>query len=940
MRRTLILALCGFTATLLLLLNSQTFLLHVLSFVVAEFTEFRVELREPHINAFSGAFTASELQLFPDSGGPPLLSITELEGKIGSLDFFYGDLSNSSLSAKNIQLYIPENNSGSAPEPLEWIEYLSFLPHTLEADQIHLILEALKTWVFTLQNISGVRNANINYRLSAGSDYGGQKLEFAIELLTVFEKETLAGLRLQGEVNAAVSNDRLEFSGQLLGDEELFTYDLEVDSHTAHIERFLSAAGKNFDLQGTMRLTGRVEGNTRGFTVVDTSAELNNMPAYYFEAGGSFNYQFDGEGTLDLLAQGEMNSLERLIDWVDIDLTTLGTARANAKITGSLNEPVIEELALNTINSDGLAVELSGDLAWDGSNTLKDRLELKLSGPSLAVLEEWLGPVPYEPGAWQASAVLRTTAEGFSLNQIIVNAGDSERLRLHAEGRIGKILDLAGAGLTAIEEVDLSMSVHTDDVASLARLAGVELPEFQNTSGHWRIFGKGERLALSDGVLTVHDSDLDAQIFDVKATILPAENAPIRNISARVNLALSDTAALSQYFAREIPVLGSVSASGFLKQSGENFRLEKISAQLRGDNGMELSSRGEIGDLMKLEQVNLQNRFSEIDTGALLTWALPGFQHANELGHIAGEFLLVSKHEKLDLIELMLAEGPESSLELKIHGEVHDLLGLPSAELTAELAIDDPQLLAQFTGLELKPTRAKANINANQNHIEVAVEGDVGTTAVQLGSTLQIREGEVVALDVLVKSPHLQLRDFNLQSREDSSGERYMPAEELQEKITKGALERLVEFIPEYPTDIEIEIDQLSGDILNLNKIDVHLTGINGRHTLRKFSVSYDNTTAELRGVIDFNPTLPTFSLGGEFLAVDMNRLIKDLGIDSDIEGTLSVRTGLTATGLHSDELLHSLSGSLAFALEDAEIKGAAYDVLATDFLGWLYSGA
>ncbi|MEH6519507.1 MAG: AsmA-like C-terminal region-containing protein, partial [Halioglobus sp.] len=88
------------------------------------------------------------------------------------------------------------------------------------------------------------------------------------------------------------------------------------------------------------------------------------------------------------------------------------------------------------------------------------------------------------------------------------------------------------------------------------------------------------------------------------------------------------------------------------------------------------------------------------------------------------------------------------------------------------------------------------------------------------------------------------------------------------------------------------------------------------------------------------NPTPPIFSLGGEFMAVDMNQLITDLGIDSDIEGTLSVRSGLTATGLNSDELVHSLNGSFALALEDAEIKGAAYDVLATDFLGWLYSGA
>ncbi|MEH6581730.1 MAG: AsmA family protein, partial [Halioglobus sp.] len=925
MRRTLMLTLCGLMVTLVLLLNSQTFLLHALKFVMAEFTEFRIELREPRINVFSGVFAAEELQLYPESGGPPLLSITGLEGKIGSLDIFYRDLSSSSLHAKNIQLYIPENNSGSEPEPLEWLAYLAWLPQVLEVDQAHLILEALKTWVFKLQDIYGVRNVNISYRLTAASDYGAQGLEFTTELLTLIENGTLAGLGLQGKVSVPDSDDRLDFKGQVRGDKQLFTYDLDVDAHAAQIDRFLAVLDKEFNLHGALQLTGRVEGNTRGFTVVNTRAELNNMPAYFFEADGSFDYQFDGEGALNLRAQGEMNSLERLIDWVDIDLTTLGAARANALITGSLDEPVIEELTLNTVSSNGLQVGLSGDLALDGTNALKDRLALKLSGPSLAVLEKWLGPVPYEVGAWQASGVLRATAEGFALREIIVDAGDSDRLQLHAEGQIGEILDIAGAGLTAIEDVDLSMSVHTSDVASLASLAGIDIPEFQHTQGHWRISGKGERLNVMDGVITVRDSDLDARISDIKATILPAENAPISNISARVSLALSDTAALSQYFTDEIPVLGSVSASGVLKQSGDSFRLEQVTAELRSHSGMEISSRGEIGNLVKLEQIDLQNQFSGVDTRALLAWAFPSFQYGDVLGRIAGDFHLVSKHQQLEVIDLSLAEGPESSIELKVQGEIHDVLGLPSAELTADLGIDDPQLLARLTGLELKPTRATANINANQNHIEVAVEGKVGTTIVQLNGTLQLRESEVVALDVLVKSPHLRLRDFNLQSREDSTGELYMPAEELQEKISKGALERLVEFIPNYPTDIEIEIDQLSGDILKLDKIDLHLTGINRRHTLRKFNVSYDDTTAEIRGVIDLNPTPPIFSLGGEFLAVDMNQLITDLGIDSDIEGTLSVRSGLTATGLNSDELVHSLNGSFALALEDAEIKGAAY---------------
>ena len=37
---------------------------------------------------------------------------------------------------------------------------------------------------------------------------------------------------------------------------------------------------------------------------------------------------------------------------------------------------------------------------------------------------------------------------------------------------------------------------------------------------------------------------------------------------------------------------------------------------------------------------------------------------------------------------------------------------------------------------------------------------------------------------------------------------------------------------------------------------------------------------------------------------------------------------------------VQSLDGSVAIALEDTIIQGGAYDVLATDLLAWIYSGA
>jgi uncharacterized protein involved in outer membrane biogenesis len=92
--------------------------------------------------------------------------------------------------------------------------------------------------------------------------------------------------------------------------------------------------------------------------------------------------------------------------------------------------------------------------------------------------------------------------------------------------------------------------------------------------------------------------------------------------------------------------------------------------------------------------------------------------------------------------------------------------------------------------------------------------------------------------------------------------------------------------------------------------------------------------------VVDLNWRPPKISVGGRALSMPLNALAKDIGYQSDITGKLSVLTGITTAGTGTRALLRNLRGKLALALHDGKIAGAAYDVLATDFLAWIYSGA
>ncbi|MEQ8516785.1 MAG: AsmA-like C-terminal region-containing protein, partial [Chromatocurvus sp.] len=103
--------------------------------------------------------------------------------------------------------------------------------------------------------------------------------------------------------------------------------------------------------------------------------------------------------------------------------------------------------------------------------------------------------------------------------------------------------------------------------------------------------------------------------------------------------------------------------------------------------------------------------------------------------------------------------------------------------------------------------------------------------------------------------------------------------------------------------------------------------------------IAYAGGNAVFRGVADLASAQLGLSLAGSAEALPVTALAADLGYAGDIEGTLSVLGGLTAQGDSVDALVRSLSGRLAAAVAEGHIEGAAYDLLATDLLGWLLSG-
>jgi uncharacterized protein involved in outer membrane biogenesis len=252
--------------------------------------------------------------------------------------------------------------------------------------------------------------------------------------------------------------------------------------------------------------------------------------------------------------------------------------------------------------------------------------------------------------------------------------------------------------------------------------------------------------------------------------------------------------------------------------------------------------------------------------------------------------------------------------------------------------VRDTALLEVLTGLRVQPVKADITVATAPNRVDITASGHAGNTRVETGVQVGYGKAGISNLAASIFTPNLHLGDLGLQaSKED--GDQYAPGANINTEAKSG-IESLLDRSPRYPTDIQLKVDGITGRNTNIDSLDIHVTGEDNRYTLRRFSLTYDEGMAEIRGVIDLNPNPPVASLAGEALAIPLSTLSRDLGAPSDIRGRLTARGGITASGVDIPSLVASLDGSLAIALEDTVIQGAAYDVLATDFLAWIYSGA
>lgn len=924
----------------LALMRSESALLFLSHWAIDTFTELRLDLRKPVFRPLKGLVSASEIHLYPKKGdGPAFLSILDFQGDINAADLYGRTLAESALEANQVIIYISINDETSDPTPLDWLKYLRWLPEDLTIGRLHFISAARKTLVFPLKDLKGQRAQRQRFLASASAEYDGEPLAIELDLLADFEEEKAAGLTMNARFLAPGSDSSVTLEGGIRGTIDKFNYDLSLDADYHDISRVMRGFNKSNPLTGNLTVRAQMRGDTKGFVLSDAFLVLDNMPEYGIEAQGSLDYDINGDKNIFLTAAGELSSIETALDWLSIDLTPFGGAQGSATFVGTLEHPVIEHFILRSENEDGLTVNIQGRLDPQLDTTSENKVSIDIFAPALAALSHWTGDLPHEPGAFSASGVLLGSSAALRLENFVAELGSPEQVLFRIAGDASIRDRSAPEGFSPIENAQLRVSLFTPDSINLSSYHPAGVPSGFEVSGQVSLQGNGNELQITDGRVTARSSDIEASLEPQAGIIRLQESNPLSLFQGKLSAYLSDTSALSQHVKVPVPVLGELKGEASVIQHSDRTSLENITLSLAAD-GAALLASGAISNLGELDGVQLKSTFSGIDTKDLLLTAIQDLSYDGELGKLNGSFEISNSAARWKLKNFeMKSAKTDGPLEATLLADIEDITGIPSANMRFDYRLRDPSFLQALTGLRMNPGSGALQLKSGNG--TATIDGDVrfGETEISASAELIHSLKAIKQLSLIVESPLVHLQDIGLQATEKTE-QSYIPSQQLDELAPGQRFQNALKSTPEYDTDIAISLGGISGENTRMERFDLHFTGNERRYTLRRFSTAYDRSNTEIRGIIDLNTSPPFVSLAGEAVAIPMDTLTRDLGINFDISGIANIRGGLTSQGDSYQELFDTMDGSLAVSLEDAVIEGAAYDVLATDLLAWFYSGA
>ncbi|MFN2327722.1 MAG: AsmA-like C-terminal region-containing protein [Chromatocurvus sp.] len=934
-------------ASVAVLMLSDRAFFAVITRLVTVYTPYCITLDEPRINWFEGKLEINTLQVHhAGNEGAPMLGVDELSVSGAPTELLQLGISRADVTAGAVLVYVDATDTSEDPNPAEWLQYTAMFPRKLSVGTLHVVSKDQSVNIFPFSNLYGGWQDSSHFVASAGADYTGTPLIIALSAERRALSANSSSLAIHGAMKPQQGSSRIELDGELTATDEAITYRFDLHAEYERVQDFLNAIEDGaYPFEGTLMLDGTLAGDLDQYDLDVRQLALDNGEIYYFTASGSVRKTLESPAQLDVRARGRMASVDQLLDLVDIDIGNIGAATAELSLVGPLTDPVLDEFAIQTRNQRGLELSVTPHA---GTFTLQQQallpgqaLVVSMSAPGLTAVEPWLGAQPLDPGAWSLTLRVSQTDTAFQLSELALNLGDSALFKGSVSGSV-ESLRFTDAATPDISGIDLLFSGSTEDVPGLLRAFAPQmqaLPALNTAQVSGVLRGSSRELTLEKASINATGVDMIINARNLAATLRPLDTLQIVGADAQIALSLPSLASLDgMELPEQIKFVDSLTFDAKASYSGAVLSLDNVISSANALTGS-VHARGRIDDALNGKDLALDIALQDIpltelaaalqpqDTSAAMA-SLPG--RLSGIAHLNGDVSALA----IEKIDLSLQADEAAGATLQGTASVTD--GIPRAQVEMAYRLDDRELIATLLGHPLAPGSGTVVLDYQPQRVVVVVHSLMGDSDISVVLNATRDKEDITRLDVDLNVPRLYLPDLigipqaeGLRDVESGEGGSEQTAESLTWRDS----------LPTYPLRVQANIGEIVGDNTAMDGFTFTLSGADRRYILEQFDIAYAGGSVVFRGVADLASEAMGISLAGSAEAMPITAVAADLGYGGDIEGTLSLLAGLTVQGDSVDAMLRSLSGRLSAAVADGHIEGAAYDLLATDLLGWLFSG-
>ncbi len=401
-------------------------------------------------------------------------------------------------------------------------------------------------------------------------------------------------------------------------------------------------------------------------------------------------------------------------------------------------------------------------------------------------------------------------------------------------------------------------------------------------------------------------------------------------MSATGTLLMTDTEVRlhADQFSASLPAHGAV-GSGKLLWRNDILSAPHVDLLLTDRDGGTLAATGTIADVTAMAGIALQVS----SDGSRLSHLADSASRASDLPDSARGWVLSGSAQILNPGMLTLLRDADLTLQLNdgvaltARGDGRVDPNGAEADLELELLASSPDALRETYALPVSPNTAKGRLRLRPSYATLLAQVQLPESTLQATVTATLKDAALERLDADIYTPHLAIADLLADDETDDDPEPF-------------SLAGMGDLLPPFPTSLSLRADRLTGLMSELNHVHIATELRDQRILLRKFDAGYDGGELLLRGVADLNLTPPALSFAGRGIRVPLGTLTRDFELQQTVDGAVSLRTGLSTRGNTVGEWQQQLGGSLALALNDTTVSGAAYDLLMSNLLAWLVKGA